>query len=163
MFGKDKVTSGAASDIEQATKLAAQMVTRWGFSDELGTVAYGENQEEVFLGHSVSRKQNISEATAQKIDAEVRRLVDEGYVAAKRILTKKKKDMESSPRACSNTRRCPARRSRDLLIGKPPVRDVRDEPAARATVVPSAGKGRPRPGARRRAWSRSPGLIAAER
>jgi len=75
IFGKDKVTSGAQSDIEQATKLARAMVTRWGFSDELGTVMYGENQEEVFLGYSMGRQQNISEATSQKIDSEVRRLV----------------------------------------------------------------------------------------
>ena len=78
IFGKDKVTSGAQSDIEQATSLARAMVTRWGFSDELGTVAYGENQDEVFLGMSVSRQQNVSEATAQKIDAEVRRLIEQG-------------------------------------------------------------------------------------
>ena len=63
VFGKEKVTSGAQSDIEQATKLARAMVTRWGFSDELGTVMYGENQEEVFLGYSMGRQQNISEAT----------------------------------------------------------------------------------------------------
>ena len=69
VFGKEKVTSGAASDIEQATKLARMMVTRWGLSDELGTVAYGENQDEVFLGYQVSRQQNISEETARKIDA----------------------------------------------------------------------------------------------
>jgi cell division protease FtsH len=68
IFGDDKVTSGASSDIEQATKLARMMVTRWGFSDELGTVAYGENQQEVFLGHSVAQQKNVSEDTAQKID-----------------------------------------------------------------------------------------------
>ena len=84
VFGKDKVTSGAASDIEQATKLARMMVTRWGSRPRLGTVAYGENQEEVFLGHSVARQQNISEATAQKIDAEIRRLVEAGYAEASR-------------------------------------------------------------------------------
>ena len=82
-FGKEKVTSGAASDIEQATRLARMMVTRWGLSDELGTVSYGENQEEVFLGHSVSRQQNVSEQTAQKIDAEIRRLVEEGLQEAR--------------------------------------------------------------------------------
>src|SRR5512134_1589644 len=76
VFGRERVTSGAASDIEQATRLARMMVTRWGLSEELGTVAYGENQEEVFLGHSVSRTQNVSEQTAQKIDAEIRRLVE---------------------------------------------------------------------------------------
>src|SRR5437899_13044737 len=78
IFGKDKITSGAQSDIEQATKLARAMVTRWGFSPELGTVTYGDNQDEVFLGYSIGRQQTISEATAQKIDAEVRRLVDAG-------------------------------------------------------------------------------------
>ena len=72
VFGKEKVTSGAASDIEQATKLARMMVTRWGLSDELGTVAYGENQDEVFLGYQVSRQQNISEETSRKIDGEIR-------------------------------------------------------------------------------------------
>src|SRR5437016_11859268 len=76
VFGREKVTSGAASDIEQATLLARLMVTRWGLSDELGTVAYGENQEEVFLGYSVARQQNISEATVQKIDGETKRLVE---------------------------------------------------------------------------------------
>ena len=78
-FGKDNITSGASSDIQQATKMAKAMVTQLGYSDELGTVAYGDNQEEVFLGMSMGRQQNVSEATAQKIDAEVRRLVEEGY------------------------------------------------------------------------------------
>lgn len=91
-FGKENITSGASSDIQQATKLARSMVTQWGYSDKLGRVAYGDNQEEVFLGHSVSRTQNISEETAQIIDAEVRRLIDEAYAEATRILTKKKKD-----------------------------------------------------------------------
>jgi cell division protease FtsH len=77
VFGREKVTSGAASDIEQATRLARMMVTRWGLSEELGTVSYGENQDEVFLGMSVSRTHNASEATVQKIDSEIRRLVEE--------------------------------------------------------------------------------------
>ena len=72
VFGKEKVTSGAQSDIEQATKLARAMVTRWGFSDALGTVMYGENQEEVFLGYSMGQKNTLSEETSRKIDAEVR-------------------------------------------------------------------------------------------
>jgi cell division protease FtsH len=88
-FGKDKVTSGAASDISAATRLARMMVTRWGYSDELGFVAYGDNGDDVFLGMQVGRTQNVAEATAQKIDAEVKRLVDMGYNEAKRILTEK--------------------------------------------------------------------------
>jgi cell division protease FtsH len=89
IFGKDKVTSGASSDISAATRLARMMVTRWGYSDELGFVAYGDNGDEVFLGMQVGRTQNVAEATAQKIDAEVKRLVDNGYNEAKRILTEK--------------------------------------------------------------------------
>jgi cell division protease FtsH len=88
-FGKEKVTSGASSDISAATNLAKMMVTRWGFSDVLGMVAYGDNQDEVFLGMQVGRQTNISGDTAKKIDAEIRRLVEEGYTEAKRILTEK--------------------------------------------------------------------------
>src|SRR3954464_14366630 len=86
-FGKENITSGASSDIQQATKLARAMVTQWGFSDVLGQVSYGENQQEVFLGHSVTQSKNISESTAQKIDNEVRRLIDEAYTEARKILT----------------------------------------------------------------------------
>src|SRR6187401_1009111 len=87
VFGHEKVTTGAQSDIEQATRMARAMVTRFGMSDSLGPIAYAENQEEVFLGHSVSRTQNVSEATAQKIDAEIHRIIDESYQRAKDILT----------------------------------------------------------------------------
>jgi cell division protease FtsH len=89
IFGKHKITSGASSDISAATSLARNMVTRWGFSDELGTVAYGDNQDEVFLGHSVARTQNVSPETMMKIDAEVRRLVKGGEDEARQILTEK--------------------------------------------------------------------------
>ena len=87
IFGKEKITSGASSDISAATSLARNMVTRWGFSDELGTVAYGDNQDEVFLGHSVARTQNVSPETMVKIDKEVRRLVKSGEDDARKILT----------------------------------------------------------------------------
>src|SRR5438270_5333597 len=99
VFGKEKVTSGASSDIEQATRLARMMVTRWGLSEELGTVAYGENQEEVFLGYSVARQQSISESTAQKIDTEIRRLVEDGYKEANDILVAQRGQLETLARA----------------------------------------------------------------
>ncbi|MBL8549408.1 MAG: ATP-dependent zinc metalloprotease FtsH [Hyphomonadaceae bacterium] len=99
IFGKDKVTSGAASDIDQATRLARMMVTRWGYSDELGVVAYGENQDEVFLGMSVSRQQNISEETARKIDAEIKRLTEGGYTEARRIISEKREELERLAKA----------------------------------------------------------------
>ena len=85
VFGKENVTSGAASDIQQVTRIARAMVTQFGFSDELGNIDYA-NEQESFLG-SYQNHSNISPETQQKIDAEVRRLVDEGYTTAKRILT----------------------------------------------------------------------------
>ncbi|MGD9740526.1 MAG: ATP-dependent zinc metalloprotease FtsH [Bauldia sp.] len=142
-FGKDKVTSGAASDIEQATRLARAMVTRWGLSDELGTVAYGENQEEVFLGHSVSRTQNISEQTAQKIDAEIRRLVEAGLEEARRILTERREDLEALAQGLLEYETLTGEEIRDLLAGRPPLREP-DEPASpRPSAVPVT-KGRPK-------------------
>jgi cell division protease FtsH len=145
IFGADKVTSGAQSDIEQATRLARMMVTRWGFSPELGTVAYGENQDEVFLGMSVARQQNVSEATAQKIDSEVRRLVEMGLNDARRILEEKRADLEALAQGLLEYETLSGDEIRDLLDGKPPVRDT-GEPVtpARGSPVPSAGKGRPR-------------------
>ncbi|MEL6961126.1 MAG: ATP-dependent zinc metalloprotease FtsH [Pseudomonadota bacterium] len=86
IFGHDKVTAGASSDIEQATKIARHMVTQWGMSDKLGPIAYGENQQEVFLGHSVTQSKNLSEDTAQLIDAEIRELVDTGYDKARTLI-----------------------------------------------------------------------------
>src|SRR3954454_3731001 len=99
IFGKDKITSGASNDIQAATGLARNMVTRWGYSDKLGLVSYGDNQEEVFLGHSVSRTQNVSEETAKLIDAEVKRLTQGAYVEAKRILTEKLDDLHTVAKA----------------------------------------------------------------
>ena len=99
IFGDDKVTTGAASDIEQATKRARAMVMRAGLSKELGPVAYGENEEEVFLGRSVARQQNMSEEMARKVDLEVRKLIDEGYNKAKNILTEKLEDLHKLAKA----------------------------------------------------------------
>ena len=87
IFGHDKVSSGASSDISYATDLARSMVTQWGMSNKLGPLKYADNQEEVFLGHSVTKTQNISEQTAQLIDAEVREIVTTGYDRARHVLT----------------------------------------------------------------------------
>ena len=88
IFGHSKVTTGASSDISMATNIARKMVTEWGMSDKLGPLAYGENEQEVFLGHSVTQKKNISENTAQEIDKEVRKIVDEAYKKARLIIKK---------------------------------------------------------------------------
>ena len=99
IFGEDKVTTGAASDIEQATKRARAMVMRAGLSKELGPVAYGENEEEVFLGRSVARQQNMSEETARKVDIEIRKIVDKGYERARKVLTEKIDDLHKLAKA----------------------------------------------------------------
>ena len=99
IFGDDKVTTGAVSDIEQATKRARAMVMRAGLSKELGPIAYGENEEEVFLGRSVARQQNMSEETAKKVDSEIRKIVDQGYDRARKVLTEKIDDLHKLAKA----------------------------------------------------------------
>jgi cell division protease FtsH len=146
VFGREKVTSGASSDIEQATRLARMMVTRWGLSEALGTVSYGENQDEVFLGMSVSRTQNASEATVQKIDTEIRRFVEEGYNEATRILTEKRADLEALAKGLLEFETLSGDEIQDLLKGKKPNRESVLEPTTpRTSAVPPAGKPRPRP------------------
>ncbi|MGO8740290.1 ATP-dependent zinc metalloprotease FtsH [Rhodoblastus sp.] len=143
VFGKDKVTSGAQSDIEAATKLARAMVTRWGFSDELGTVMYGENQEEVFLGYSMGRQQNISEATSQKIDSEVRRLVEAGQAEARRIITERRDDLEKLAKGLIEYETLTGEEIIGLINGVEPKRENPDDttPAApRRSAVPAAGQ-----------------------
>ncbi len=150
VFGHDKVTSGAASDIEQATRLAKMMVTRWGFSSELGQVAYARNQDEVFLGMSMQRHQNIFRGTAQLIDKE-------GAPPCGRRLCRGHPDPDREARGTGNPRPRPAGIRNalgdeivDLLDGKPPVRDTVIEPAnPRGSAVPTpvrtARAGRQRP------------------
>ena len=99
IFGEDKVTTGASSDIEQATQRARAMVMRAGLSKELGPVAYGANEEEVFLGRSVARTQNMSEETSKKVDSEIRKIVDKGYERARKVLTEKINDLHKLAKA----------------------------------------------------------------
>ncbi|MFP4003989.1 MAG: ATP-dependent metallopeptidase FtsH/Yme1/Tma family protein, partial [Alphaproteobacteria bacterium] len=145
VFGHDKVTSGAQSDIDHATRLARAMVTRWGYSDKLGKVAYGENQEEVFLGHSVSRQQNISEKTAQIIDEEIRRLIDEAYDKAKQILTEKIDDLHTLAQGLLEYETLSGEEIKALLRGEKPEREDYDafpppEPEGPVPSVPETGR-----------------------
>jgi cell division protease FtsH len=135
IFGKEHVTSGASSDISQATKLARAMVTKWGFSDKLGVVEYGENQDEVFLGHSVARSQTVSEATSEIIDAEVKRLTQSGFDEARRILTERIEDLHTLAKAMLEYETLSGDEIIDVLKGVPPTRE--DESLARP-VLPSA-------------------------
>jgi cell division protease FtsH len=147
VFGHEKVTTGAQSDIEQATRMARAMVTRFGMSDSLGPIAYAENQEEVFLGHSVSRTQNVSEATAQKIDSEIHRIIDECYTKARQILTDHQSDLNVLARGLLEYETLTGDEIIALLKGIPPVRTPYEEPVVpsrgEGTSVPVAGKPRP--------------------
>jgi cell division protease FtsH len=144
IFGKENITSGASSDISAATGLARNMVTRWGFSDELGTVAYGDNQEEVFLGHSVARTQNVSGETMKKIDAEVRRLVKQGEDDARRILTERRDDLEAIAKALLEYETLSGEEINNVLQGVMPNRDEPEQkrPSGPSAAVPLS----PRPG-----------------
>ena len=149
IFGYDKVTTGAQSDIEMATRMARAMVTRFGMSDELGPISYGENQEEVFLGHSVSRTQSVSEATAQKIDSEVRRIIEETYSRAKKLLSEKIEDLHTIAQGLLEYETLTGEEIKGLLRGERPVRTPYEEPEPQNPVpprptatVPSAGRSR---------------------
>jgi cell division protease FtsH len=145
IFGKDKITSGASSDIQAATSLARNMVTRWGYSDKLGLVSYGDNQEEVFLGHSVSRTQNVSEETANMIDSEVKRLVNGGYDEAKRILTEKLDDLHTLAKALLEYETLSGDEIIGALKGVAPNRDDADSkrPSGPAVAVPISPRPEP--------------------
>ena len=99
IFGYEKVTSGASSDIQMATKLAKDMVTKFGMSNELGPLAYGANEDEIFLGRQITRQEHMSEETAKRVDAEVKKIVDAGYQKAKKILTEKLDDLHKLAKA----------------------------------------------------------------
>ncbi|MDR6627542.1 ATP-dependent zinc metalloprotease FtsH [Caulobacter segnis] len=132
IFGKENITSGASSDIKAATDLARNMVTRWGYSDVLGTVAYGDNQDEVFLGHSVARTQNVSEETARLIDSEVKRLVQYGLDEARRILNEKIEDLHTLGKALLEYETLSGEEIAGVLKGVAPKRE---EEETRETIV----------------------------
>lgn len=94
-FGTDKVSTGASNDIQVATNIARHMVTEWGMSETLGPVAYEEPEGEVFLGHSITRHKNISDKTAEEVDRQIRKIIDDAYEETHRILTKHKKELET--------------------------------------------------------------------
>ncbi len=128
VFGDDNVTTGAGDDIRQATNLARAMVTEYGFSEKLGPLRYNNNQEEVFLGHSVSQQKNVSEDTARIIDEEVRRFVDEGMRFAEKILSENRSDLDAIANALLEFETLSGDEIKGLLRGEPIVRPDADEP-----------------------------------
>jgi cell division protease FtsH len=132
-FGKEKITSGASSDIQQATRVARAMITRWGFSDKLGTIDYSDDSGgDVFLGQQIMRTKSVSSATARIIEEEVRQLIDNANDTARRILTEKRKDWETLALGLLEYETLSGEEINNLLEGKPPVRN---------TDIPAKGDG----------------------
>ncbi len=135
------ISTGASNDFERATSIAHDMVTRYGMSDALGPMVYGENEGEVFLGRSVTTHKNVSEATMQKIDGEIRRILDEQYAVAKKILTDNRDKVEAMTAALLEFETIDSDQIDDIMAGRP----VR-QPKPLATTPPPAG-GDDKPGA----------------
>ena len=153
IFGKESITTGASDDIRRATDLARRMVTEWGMNEALGPLRYGDNEEEVFLGHSVTMRKNVSEATARVIDEEIRKLVQAGEAKARQILTERVEDLHKIAKALLEYETLSAEDIRAILRGEsiyrptePPV-SRSDSGGGRRTSVPTTGsnkdKGRP--------------------
>jgi cell division protease FtsH len=115
-----QMTTGASNDFERATDMARKMVTQWGMSEALGTMVYGENEGEVFLGRSVTTHKNISETTMQKVDAEIRRILDEQYALARKLIEENRDKMEAMTKALLEWETIDADQIDDIMAGKPP-------------------------------------------
>ena len=115
----DQMTTGASNDFERATAMARDMVTRYGMSD-LGVMVYGENDGEVFLGRSVTQHKNVSEATMQKVDAEIRRIIDQQYALARKLLEENRDKVEAMTQALLEWETIDAEQIDDIMAGKPP-------------------------------------------
>ncbi len=140
-FGKEKVTSGAQSDIEHATKIARAMVTQYGLSEKLGPIAYAEDEGEVFLGQSIARSKSISGDTAKTIEDEIRRFVTDGYESARRVLTERNDDWEALAQALLEFETLTGDEIDALLRGEKIVREDPTDTTDHTppSSVPSAG------------------------
>lgn len=150
----NQMTTGASNDFERATEMARRMVTQWGMSEALGTMVYGENEGEVFLGRSVTTHKNVSEATMQKVDEEIRRIIDQQYALARGLLESNRDKVEAMASALLEYETLDAEQLDDIMEGKPPrppksIKSSKDaqppqDPAPTASGSPSA---QPAPGA----------------
>ncbi len=146
IFGADKVSNGASGDIKMATDQTRRMVTEWGMSEKLGMIAYGENSQEVFLGHSVTQSKHLSEATAQQIDSEIRRIIDEAYNRAKHLLSEHIDELHLLAKGLLEHETVSGDEIRQIIRGEPLVRARPDEPISQGRgSVPSSGRPASRP------------------
>jgi cell division protease FtsH len=146
-FGAENVTTGAGDDIRQATNLARRMVTEWGMSEKLGPLRYSDNEEEVFLGHSVTQRKNTSDATAALIDEEIRTLVEEGESSARRIIGENNDKLEAIAQALLEYETLSGDEVKTLIDGGTIVRESNEPPkdqGTRSTVPTSGAKPKPK-------------------
>ena len=147
IFGKENVTTGASDDIRQATNLARRMITEWGMSDRLGRILYSDNEEEVFLGHSVTQKKNISDKTAQIIDEEIRNLIDDAEHRCRDILTERMDDLHVLAQGLLEYETLTGDEVNALLRGEKPNRDEPVESGQPSTSsVPTTRRPKPKEG-----------------
>jgi cell division protease FtsH len=116
----NQMTTGASNDFERATEIARRMVTQWGMSDVLGPMVYGENEGEIFLGRSITTHKNVSETTMQKVDGEIRRIIDEQYALARRLLEENRDKVEAMAKALLEFETIDADQINDIMAGLPP-------------------------------------------
>ena len=131
----NQMTTGASNDFERATEIARNMVTRYGMSDELGPMVYGENEGEIFLGRSVTTQKNVSESTMQKVDEEIRKIIDGQYAVARRLLEDNRDKVEAMAKALLELETIDAEQIDDIMAGRPPRAPKAPPPAS----GPSAG------------------------
>jgi len=136
-----QMTTGASNDFERATEIARNMVTRYGMSDELGPMVYGENDAEIFLGRSVTTQKNVSESTMQKVDEEIRKIIDSQYAVARKLLEDNRDKVEAMAKALLELETIDADQIADIMAGRP----VRPPKPTSASAGPSSGGPSPTP------------------
>src|SRR5690606_13087548 len=149
VFGPGAVTTGASNDIERATQIARNMVTRWGLSEKMGPLAYGEDEGEVFLGHSVTRHSQVSSMTQRDIDEEVRAIIDRNYQRAAEILRQNADKLNLMAEALIKYETIDTEQINDIMAGReprPPAgwSDSGGPGGTGAEGAPEAGKSRPK-------------------
>jgi cell division protease FtsH len=140
IFGADRVSNGASGDIKMATDQTRRMVTEWGMSEKLGMISYGDNGQELFLGHSVTQHKNVSEATAREIDNEIKSIIDHAYSEARRILTERLADLHALAKGLLEYETLSGDEIRMVINGEKIIRKIVDDPMPeqRRASVPTA-------------------------
>ena len=145
----NQMTTGASNDFSRATDLARRMVTQWGMSDNLGPMVYGEEEGEIFLGRQVTTHRNVSEATMQKVDAEIRRIIDQQYALARRLIEDNKDKIEAMAQALLEWETLDAEQINDIMAGQPPrpPKQISEPPRRPRDDAPGAEPNAPAPAA----------------